>query len=85
MSEQAVGRPMKGAVATLAFRVVPNGDNLFSAEMLLIKGATVAKVRTGLGTLMGHAIAQADNLLDGFALTEIETSAEKYFDEVQLL
>lgn len=85
MSETTVGRPMKGAVASLAFRVVPQGDNMFSAEMLLIKGATVVSTRRGIGTLMGHAIAQADNLLDGFALTEIETSAEKYFEEVQLV
>lgn len=85
MNETTVGRSMKGAVATLAFRVVPNGDNMFSAEMLLIKGSTVVATRKGLGTLMGHAIAQADNLLDGFALTEIETPAEKYFEEVQLL
>ncbi len=85
MSETTVGRPMKGAVASLAFRVVPQGDNMFCAEMLLIKGATVVATRRGIGTLMGHAIAQADNLLDGFALTEIETSPEAYFEQVQLL
>ncbi len=85
MEEQLVGRPMKNAIATLAFRVIPKPDNLFCAQMLLIKGATVVETRTGVETTLGHAISAADNLLDGFALAAIETPAEKYFEEVQVI
>ncbi len=85
MSEQTVGKPMKGAVASLAFRVVPQGDNLFSAQMLMIKGFTVVDMRTSVATTMGHAIAAADNLLDGYALIAIEKTPEDYFREVQII
>lgn len=69
---------------SLAFRVRPHGDNLFSAEMLLLEGDKVIGSRHGAGTTLGHAIAAADNLMDGWAFTEIETKAEEYFEAVLL-
>lgn len=73
---------MKGAVVSLAFRVVPQGENLFSAEMLMLKGNTVVSKKTGAATTLGHAIGQTDNLLDGWAFDAIERKAEDYFREV---
>lgn len=70
------------AVVSLAFRVKPQGDNLFSAEMLLIKGDKVLDARYGPGTTLGHAIAAADDLMDGWAFNEIEQKAEDYFKAV---
>lgn len=67
---------------SLAFRVKAHGDNLFSAEMLLLKGDKVIDSRHGAGTTLGHAIAAADNLMDGWAFTEIETKADDYFKDV---
>lgn len=75
-----VERPV--AVVTLAFRVKPHGDNLFSAEMLLIKDGKVVDSRFGAGTTLGHAIAAADDLMDGWAFNEIEQKAEDYFKAV---
>lgn len=69
---------------SLAFRVKPHGDNLFSAEMLLIKGDQIAETRYGPGTTLGHAIAAADDLMDGWAFNEIEQKAEDYFRAVLL-
>jgi len=71
-------------VVSLAFRVKPHGDNLFSAEMLLIRGDKVVESRHGTGTTLGHAIAAADDLMDGWAFTEIETKAEDYYKSVLL-
>lgn len=82
MSEGQVA--VEAAVASLAFRVKPHGDNLFSAEILLILGNTVTDSRHGVGTTLGHAIAAADDLMDGWAFSEIELKAEKYFREVYL-
>lgn len=76
---------MKGAVASLAFRSIPKGDNLFSTEMLLLKGGTVVERKAGEPTLVGHAIGQAQELLGHWALVEIETPAEKFFKEVRVL
>lgn len=69
---------------SLAFRVKAHGDNLFSAEMLLIKDNQVAETRYGPGTTLGHAIAAADDLMDGWAFSEIEQKAEDYFRAVLL-
>lgn len=76
----------EAAVATLslAFRVKPHGDNLFSAEMLLISENKVLQARNGVATTLGHAIGMADDLMDGWAFSEIETKPEEYFKNVML-
>lgn len=71
-------------VVSLAFRVKAHGDNLFSPEMLLIKGDKVVEQRNGVGTTLGHAIAATDDLMDGWAFNEIEQKAEDYFKAVIL-
>lgn len=76
---------MKGAVSSLAFRSIPKGDNLFATEMLLLKGGTVVERKAGESTLIGHAIGQAQELLGHWALSEIETPAEQFFNEVRVL
>lgn len=76
--EEAVG------TLSLAFRVKPQGDNLFSAEMLLISGDRVLQARHGVATTLGHAIGAADDLMDGWAFSEIETKPEEYFKNVML-
>jgi hypothetical protein len=69
---------------TLAFRVKPHGDNLFSAEILMLLGDTVMDSRHGVATTLGHAIGAADDLMDGWAFNEIEQKAEDYFKQVYL-
>ena len=71
-------------VVSLAFRVKPCGDNLFSAEILLMRDDTVVERRNGVETTLGHAIAAADDLMDGWAFNEIEQKAEDYFRAVYL-
>lgn len=78
-----VASPAKATVS-LAFRVKAHGDNLFSAEMLLIEGDRVTETRYGPGTTLGHAIAATDDLMDGWAFSEIEKKAEDYFRAVFL-
>lgn len=70
------------AVVSLAFRVVPSNDGLFAHQMLMLKGDRVEETRTGMYTTLGHAIAAADELLDGWAFNEIEQKAEDYFRAV---
>ena len=72
------------ATVSLAFRVKAHGDNLFSAEMLLIEGDRVVDRRNGVATTIGHAIGAADNLLDGWAFNEIEQKPEEFFRAVFL-
>jgi len=72
-------------VITLAFRVKSQGSNLFSAEILLIKGDTIVDRREGVGTLLGHAIAASEDLMAGFALNSIETKPEEYFANVMVI
>jgi hypothetical protein len=69
---------------TLAFRVKPHGDNLFSAEILMLLGDVVIESRHGVATTLGHAIGAADDLMDGWAFSEIEQKPEQYFKEVYL-
>lgn len=69
---------------SLAFRVVPVGDGLFSSQMLLLLDDSVIEKRTGVATTLGHAIAGADEMLDGWAFSEIETKPEEYFKLVLL-
>jgi len=69
---------------TLAFRVKAHGDNLFSAEMLLLQDDVVIESRHGIATTLGHAIGAADDLLDGWAFNEIEQKAEDYFRAIYL-
>lgn len=78
--EQAQGE----VVISLAFRVKPHGDNLFSAEILLLNNDVVIEKRHGIGTTLGHAIGAADDLMDGWAFNEIEQKAEDYFHNVYL-
>lgn len=85
MAETQVGEldaPVAKAVVSLAFRVVPDNDGLFAQQMLLLKGDHVVETRTGIYTTLGHAIAAADELLDGWAFNEIEQKAEDYFRAV---
>ena len=72
------------AVVSLAFRVKANGDNLFSAEMLLLHGDIVVERRHGVSTTLGHAIGAVDDLMDGWAFNEIEQKAEDYFRNIFL-
>ena len=74
---------VKGAgVMSLAFRVVPSRDGLFAHQMLLLNDDYVVEKRTGIYTTLGHAIAAADELLDGWAFNEIEQKVEDYFHDV---
>lgn len=72
------------AVVSLAFRVKPMGDGLYAAEMLMLSDNKVIKTRNGPGTTLGHAIAAADDLMDGWAFNEIEQKPEGFFEEVFL-
>lgn len=74
----------KEATITLAFRVVPAGDGLYSAQMLLLLDDSVIEKRTGVATTLGHAIAAADEAMDGWAFSEIETKPEEYFMVVMI-
>ena len=78
------GNVKETEVASLAFRVKSHGDNLFSAEMLLLLGDVVVEKRHGVATTLGHAIGAADDLMDGWAFSEIETKAEDYFKAILL-
>jgi len=87
MSKTKVGEeavPQAEAVVSLAFRIKPHGDNLFSAEILLLHNDTVVERRNGIATTLGHAIGAADDLMDGWAFNEIEQKAEDYFHNVYL-
>lgn len=76
---------MKGAVMTVAFGVKAMDGNLFSTEMLLLKGGIVKESKVGEPTLMGHAIGQAQELLGGYAVSELETGPEGYFEAARVL
>lgn len=85
MSNIKVGEAeQKQAVVSLAFRVRADGDNLFSAELLLLHDDVVVGKRNGISTTLGHAIGAADDLMDGWAFNEIEQKAEDYFKNVIL-
>lgn len=74
----------KQQTISLAFRVVPDAEGLFAAQMLLIKDDVVVEKRTGLFTTLGHAIGAADDLMDGWAFNEIEQTPEDYFKVVYM-
>lgn len=74
----------KTGVVTLAFRVVAATDGLYSAQMLMLLDDFVVEKRTGVATTLGHAIAGADEAMDGWAFSEIETAPEDYFKTVML-
>ena len=74
----------KVVTISLAFRVKPMGDGLYAAEILKIEDNRVVEKRNGPGTTLGHAIAAADDLLDGWAFNEVEQKAEDYFQSVFL-
>lgn len=85
MSKMKVGEAETAeATVSLAFRVKAHGDNLFSAEMLLLHNDVVVEKRNGIATTLGHAIGAADDLLDGWAFSEIEQKPEVFFKEVYL-
>lgn len=71
-------------VLSLMFHVVPAGDGLYSAQMVMLVGDTVSERRTGVATTLGHAIAAADEALDGWAFSQIEIKPEDYFQMVIL-
>jgi len=72
------------AVISLAFRVKPMDDGLFGAEILMLSNNVVIATRHTPGTTLGHAIAAADDLMDGWAFNEIEQKPEAFFKEVFL-
>jgi hypothetical protein len=72
------------SVVSLAFRVKPMNDGLYGAEILMLVDDVVVEKRNSPGTTLGHAIAAADDLMDGWAFTEIETKPENYFRSVFL-
>lgn len=78
------GNKKVAGTVSLAFRVKPHGDNLFSAEVLMILDDAVIESRHGVATTLGHAIGAADDLMDGWAFSEIEQKAEDYFKDVML-
>lgn len=87
MSKTKVGevdQQEQQAVVSLAFRVKAHGDNLFSAEILLLHDDTIVNRRNGIATTLGHAIGAADDLMDGWAFNEIEQKPEDYFNNVFL-
>lgn len=69
-------------VTSLAFRVKPHPENLFSAEILLIIDDVIVDRRSTVATTLGHAIGAADDLMDGWAVSEIERKAEDFFKDV---
>lgn len=69
---------------SLAFRVKSMGDGLYAAEILMLNGNRVIETRNGPGTTLGHAMAAADDLMDGWAFNEIEQKADDYFHAVFL-
>lgn len=76
------GNTKLAGVMSLAFRVVPSKDGLFAHQMLLLNDDFVVEKKVGIYTTLGHAIAAADELLDGWAFNEIEQKAEDYFNNV---
>lgn len=78
------GNKKATGVVSLAFRVRADGENLFSAEMLLLVDDIVVEKRNGVSTTIGHAISAADNLMDGWTFNEIEQKSEDYFRNVFL-
>lgn len=70
------------ATVSLAFRVVRVEDGLFGAEMILIHDGKIVASRRSPGTTMGHAIGAADNLLDAWALNEMDQTPDQFFKEV---
>lgn len=77
-------KPLTKDGVTLAFRVVKAEDGLYAAQMLLLLDDSVMEKRTGVSTTLGHAIAGADEAMDGWAFSEIETKPEEYFKQVML-
>lgn len=71
-------------VVSLAFRVVPRESGLYAAQMLLMLGDFVVEKRTGVSTTLGHAIAASDEVMDGWAFSEIETTPDAYFKTVMI-
>lgn len=84
MSREKDGNKKAEGVVSLAFRVKAHGDNLFSAEMLMLLDDVIIESRHGVATTLGHAIGAADDLMDGWAFNEIEQKAEDYFRNIYL-
>jgi hypothetical protein len=87
MQKAQVGEEIKTAkpaVISLAFRVKPMGDGLYGAEILMLADDIVVAKRNSPGTTLGHAIAAADDLMDGWAFNEVEQKAQEYFEQVFL-
>lgn len=84
MKDKTSAATLKETVVSLAFRVVPMGDGLYAPQMLRLEDDVVVEKRTGVATTLGHAIAGADEVLDGWAFSEIETNAGEFFKAVML-
>lgn len=76
------GNKKSAGTTSLAFRVKPHPDNLFSAEVLLLVDDVVVDRRETVATTLGHAIGAADDLMDGWAVSQIERKAEDFFRDV---
>lgn len=74
----------KDSVFSLAFRVKDCGDNLFTAEMLLLEDDIVMAKRTGIITSLGHAAGAATDLLDAWSVQKIELDPAEFFRNVFL-
>lgn len=82
--EKDGNKKIDASTRSLAFRVKAHGDNLFSAEMLMLEDDVVIDSRHGVATTLGHAIGAVDDLMDGWAFSEIENKAEDFFKNVYL-
>lgn len=79
-----VVKEAKEVVFTLAFRVKDCGDNLFAPEMLLLEGDVVMAKRLGTITSLGHAAGAATDLLDAWAVQEIDLEPTEFYKNVYL-
>ena len=70
---------------TLAFGVYPHGDNLFSACVYKFKDGKISEWKHGNGTLLGHAIAIAEELMSGYALYAHEIKAEDFYNDAVII
>jgi hypothetical protein len=82
--EEKDGNKKETGIISLAFRVVPDAEALFAPQMLLIQDDVIIEKRTGVYTTLGHAIAAADEVMDGWAFSEIEVDPEEYFRMVMI-
>jgi len=86
MTEMAKTKEAKG-ITTLAFRVKPQVDGLFAAEIIKLEGNKITGTREGVATDLGHAIAIADELFSSYSVQVLHTgeaTAETFFTNVTI-